>query len=78
MSDITKKRYTEEYKKYRREYMKAYRKRNKSLNENPHNPLWKKKGERIFSDNTKKQYISREIASLLNLFSIDSLMKWLN
>ena len=57
MSDITKTRYTEEYKQYRRDYMKAYRKRNKSLNDTPHNPLWKKKGERIFSDNTKKQYI---------------------
>ena len=57
MSDITKTRYTEEYKKYRREYMKAYRNRNKTLNDTPHNPLWKKKGKRIFSDNTKKQYI---------------------
>ena len=58
MSDITKTRYTEEYKQYRRDYMKAYRKRNKTLNDTPHNPRWKKKGTRTFSDNTKKQYIN--------------------
>ena len=57
MSDITNNRYTEEYKQYRREYMKAYRNKNKTLNDTPHTPLWKRKGERVLSDNTKKQYI---------------------
>ena len=58
MSDITSTRYTDEYKQYRREYMKAYRNKNKKLNDTPHTPLWKRKGERVFSDNTKKQYIN--------------------
>ena len=58
MSDITNTRYTDEYKQYRREYMKAYRNKNKKLNDTPHTPLWKRKGERTFSDNTKKQYIN--------------------
>ena len=58
MSDITNTRYTEEYKRYRRQYMRIYRMKNKKLNDTQHTPLWKRKGERIFSENTKKQYIN--------------------